>query len=180
MIVREATLADLPAILAIYNDAVVSTAATYQEEPETLPQRMVWLAQHQAEGLPVFVAEEQGWVVGWSSLNRFHVRSGWRFTLENSVYVAADARGRGIGSKLLAPLIEAAPRLGFRAILAVIDADNPASIALHQRFGFFEVGHFRSVGFKFGVWRDVIYLEKLVEGGSAPAGGASVLANSEQ
>jgi phosphinothricin acetyltransferase len=111
----------------------------------------------------VFVAvADGGRVVGWSALNRFHARPGYRFTTENSVYVAADQRGRGIGTRLLPPLIEAAQRLGLHAIIGAIDADNEASLRLHARFGFEKVAHLRQVGFKFGRWLDVVYLERLL------------------
>ena len=89
-------------------------------------------------------------------------RAGYQFTVENSVYVAADQRGRGIGKQLLAPLITAAKERGFHAIIAGIDAENQASLRLHAAFGFEKVAHLRQVGFKFGRWLDVVYLELLL------------------
>lgn len=164
VIVRDAAETDLPGILDIYNDAVLHTTATFDEEVRTLEHRRMWFAEHQQTGFPVYVAvDDRGRVVGWSSLSRFNHRSGWRFTAENSIYVAADCRGQGLGKLLLAPLLAAAERLGLRAILAVIDSENTASIRLHDRFGFAEVGRFKQVGFKFNQWRDVVYLEKLVD-----------------
>jgi phosphinothricin acetyltransferase len=87
---------------------------------------------------------------------------GYRFTSENSVYVAADQRGKGIGKLLLAPLIPSGQERGIHAVLAVIDADNAISIRLHQSFGFEKVGHFKQVGFKFDRWLDVVYMERLL------------------
>jgi phosphinothricin acetyltransferase len=101
-------------------------------------------------------------VLGWSALNPFHARVGYRFTSENSIYVAPEARGKGLGKLLLGPLIEGAKARGLHAIIAVIDATNEASIRLHAGFGFEKVGHFRETGFKFGRWLDVVYMEKLV------------------
>ena len=103
-----------------------------------------------------------GQVSGWSSLSKYHDRMGYRFTSENSIYVAESARRQGMGKALLAPLIEAARARGLRAIIAAIDASNEASIKLHRGFGFETVGHFKSVGYKFGRWLDVVYMELIL------------------
>ena len=163
MNVRPAIHEDLPGILAIYNEAVLNTTASYDYEPGTLENRVVWFEDHVRDNFPVFVAvNEAGRVVGWSALNRYRDRKGYQFTTENSVYVAADARGRGIGKLLMRPLIDAARERGLHAILAGIDAQNVASIRLHASFGFVKVAHFKEVGFKFGRWLDVVYLELLL------------------
>ena|SRR5688572_24636212 len=165
MQVRPATRTDLPAILAIYNEAVLNTTASYDYEPRTLEHRVTWFETHEEQRLPIFVAvDAEARVAGWSSLSRYHDRKGYQFTVENSVYVAAPLRGQGVGTLLLPPLIESAQALGLRAVIAAIDAENPASIRLHARFGFVQVGHFKQVGFKFGRWLDVIYMEKLLTG----------------
>jgi phosphinothricin acetyltransferase len=167
MQVRPATRTDLPSILAIYNEAVLNTTASYDYEPRTLEHRIAWFETHEAQRLPVFVAvDAEARVAGWSSLSWYHDRKGYRFTVENSVYVAAPLRGRGVGTLLLPPLIESAQALGLCAIIAAIDAENTASIRLHARFGFVQVGHFKQVGFKFGRWLDVIYMEKLLAASS--------------
>lgn len=161
--IRPATEADLPGLLEIYNDAVLHTTATYDYEPRTLEQRRQWFEDHRRDNYAVFVAvDETGRIVGWSALNPYHARPGYRFTTENSVYIAADRRGQGIGKQLLEPLIEAARSRGLHVIIAAIDATNEASLRLHARFGFEQVGHFKQVGFKFDRWLDVIYLEKIV------------------
>ena len=163
MKIRPAQRADIATILEIYNDAVLTTTASYDYEPRTLQHRMQWFEDHERIGFPMFVAEDdQRKVVGWSSLSRYHDRKGYQFTCENSIYVAAHARGRGIGKLLLDPLVESARKLGLRAIIAVIDATNEPSIRLHARCGFFEVGRFQKVGFKFGRWLDVVYMELLL------------------
>jgi L-amino acid N-acyltransferase YncA len=163
MKIRPATHADLHAILDIYNDAVLHTTASYDYEPRTIEHRQAWFEDHVANNLPVFVAvDDSGKVVGWSALNRFHDRKGYQFTVENSVYVAADQRGRGVGKLLMPPLIEGAKSQGKHAILAAIDAQNEASIRLHAAFGFEQVAHLKQVGFKFGRWLDVVYLERLL------------------
>ncbi len=161
--IRPAIAADLPGILEIYNDAVLHTTATYDYEPRTLEQRRQWFEDHQRDHYAVFVAiDETGRIVGWSALNPYHARPGYRFTTENSVYIAADRRGQGIGKQLLEPLIEAARTRGLHVIIAAIDATNEASIRLHTRFGFEQAGHFKQVGFKFGRWLDVIYMQKIL------------------
>lgn len=163
MIVRATRREDLPAILEIYNDAVLNTTATYDYEPRTLEHRIAWFEDHQKHDYAMFVAEDKdGGIVGWSALNRFHDRAGYRFTSENSVYVATNHRGRGVGTLLMPPLIEAAKRRGLHAIIAAIDATNEASIRLHARFGFEAVGHFKQTGYKFNRWLDVIYMELLL------------------
>jgi phosphinothricin acetyltransferase len=160
--IRRALRDDCPAILAIYNEAVLTTTASYDNEPRTLEHRLAWFDDHQRTDYAIFVAEDQGVVVGWSSLSRFHDRFGYRYTAENSIYIASEHRGRGIGALLLSPLIDAARTRGLHAILAAIDASNEASIRLHKRFGFEKVGHFREVGHKFNHWLDVIYMERMV------------------
>ncbi len=161
--VRPATITDVRAILEIYNDAVLNTTANYDYEPRTLEQRINWFADHEKSGHPVLVAVAPGGaVVGWSALNRYHDRPGYRFTTENSVYVAADHRGKGVGKLLMTPLVAAARERGFHAIIAAIDAANTASVRLHASFGFEQVGLFKQVGFKFGRWLDVAYMELLL------------------
>jgi phosphinothricin acetyltransferase len=163
MNVRPATRDDLPGILEIYNEAVLNTTATYDYEPRTLEHRVAWFEDHVKHNYPVFVAVNgDGRVAGWSALNRYHDRKGYQFSTENSVYVAADQRGKGTGKLLLKPLIDAARERGLHAILAGIDAQNEASIRLHAAFGFVKVAHFKQVGFKFGRWLDVVYLELLL------------------
>lgn len=164
--IRRAIQDDVPAILAIYNHAIQHTTATYDYEPHTLEQRLAWFDDHERDDLPVFVATDAaGVIVGWSSLSRYHLKPGYRFTAENSVYLSEAHRGRGLGAQLLAPLIDAARAGGLRAIIAVIDSTNEASLRLHAKFGFERVGHFRQIGFKFGRWLDVVYLERLIEPG---------------
>jgi L-amino acid N-acyltransferase len=161
--IRAATEADLPAILDIYNEAVLTTTASYDYEPRTLAHRQQWFAERQRDNYAVFVAEQpDGTIVGWSALNPYHARVGYRFTAENSIYVAALHRGKGVGKRLLKPLVEAAQARGLRAIIAAIDAANDASVRLHAAFGFEQVGLFKQVGYKFDRWLDVIYMELLL------------------
>jgi L-amino acid N-acyltransferase YncA len=153
----------LQAILDIYNDAVLTTTASYDYEPRTLEHRTVWFEDHQKHNYPMFVAvDARGTVLGWSALNPFHSRVGYQFTTENSIYIAADHRGKGIGKLLMQPLIDGARARGLHAIIAAIDAANEASVRLHARFGFEKVAHLKQVGFKFGRWLDVVYMELIL------------------
>ena len=163
MKMRPARREDLPGILEIYNDAVLKTTASYDYEPRTLEHRTTWFEDRTREQYPIFVAENEAkQVVGWSALNPFHTRMGYRFTAENSVYVAASERGKGIGKLLMEPLITGAKKRGLHAIIAVIDAENEPSIRLHAHFGFEKVGLFKEVGFKFDRWLNVVYMERIV------------------
>jgi phosphinothricin acetyltransferase len=111
----------------------------------------------------VIVTEINGLVVGWGSLAPYHERSAYRNTVENSVYVHHKYYRRGIGAALLGDLVGRARALGHHAIIAGIDGEQPASVALHVRFGFQKVGHLKQVGFKFGRWLDVIYMQLILE-----------------
>ena len=163
--VRLATHADLPAINAIYNHFVLCSTCTYQTEPTTAAEREAWFAAHGPRH-PVTVAEVAGEVVAWASLSRFHLRAAYGHTVENSVYVRHDCHRRGLGSLLLADSIGRARALGHHTIMALIDADQTASVELHRRHGFVQVGHLREVGFKFGRWLDVVYLQRMLEDGA--------------
>lgn len=159
--IRPATRDDLSAINDIYNHFVACSTCTYQEEPSTMQEREQWFAAHGAEH-PITVAEAGGAVIGWGSLSRFHARSAYRRTVENSVYVAHDRQRQGIGSALLRDLIDRAKSVGHHTIIAGIDTEQSPSVALHLRFGFEQVAHLKQVGFKFGRWLDVVYLQKML------------------
>lgn len=159
--IRLAEPSDLAAINEIYNHYVLNSTCTYQEEPSTPAEREVWFAAH-GPMYPVTVAIEGDRIVGWASLSPYHVRSAYRRTVENSVYVRPDCQRRGIGAALLGDSIERAKSLGHHSIIAAIDMDQAGSIALHEKFGFSRAGHLREVGFKFGRWLDVIYLQMLL------------------
>ena len=159
--IRLATPADLPAINAIYNHYVLHSTCTYQEEPSTVQERAAWFAAHGPK-FPVTVAERDGEVVGWGSLSRFHPRSAYRLTVENSVYVRHDIHRQGIGATLLGDLVERARSAGHHSVLALIDSEQRGSITLHEKFGFVEVARLREVGFKFARWGDVVYLQRML------------------
>lgn len=161
--IRTAGDADLAAILEIYNDAILNTTAVYDYEPHTLEMRRQWFRIKEAQGFPVFVAEENGKVVGFSSIGPFRAWAAYKYSVENSIYVAAGQRGKGIGKLLLPPLIKAASALDLHTIIAGIDATNEVSIKLHRSFGFTEVAQFKQVGYKFGCWLDLTFMQLLLK-----------------
>lgn len=153
-----ATESDLAAINDIYNHYVLNSTCTYQETPELIEDRRTWFQNHGA-GYPVVIAEQNARVVGWGALSPYHKRSAYRHTVEVSVYVHQDWHRHGIGSFILRDLITQAGAFGHHAIIAGIDADQAASIALHAKFNFRQVGRLIQVGRKFGRWLDVVYME---------------------
>ena len=160
--IRTATEEDIPTLLEIYNDIIINTTAVWHEEPHTLAMRQDWFTLKKEQGFPVFVAEENKEVIGFSTIGPFRPWFGYRYTVENSVYVATNSRGKGVANLLMPPLIEASKQLGLHAIVAGIEAGNEVSIALHEKFGFIEVAQFKEVGFKFNRWMDLKFLELIV------------------
>jgi L-amino acid N-acyltransferase YncA len=160
--IRQAVYNDLPQMLDIYNDVILNTTAVYDYEAHTMDMRRQWLETKQQQGFPVFVAEEDGVVLGFSSIGPFRAWAAYKYTVENSIYVKANCRGKGIGKLLLQPLIEASKALGMHTIVAGIDASNDASIYLHKQFGFEEVAHFKQVGYKFDKWLDLTFLQLML------------------
>lgn len=159
--IRLATLRDLPAINAIYNYYVRHSTCTYQIESESDEGRLTWFMAHGAKH-PITVAEVDGQVVGWGSLSRYRTREAYDRTVENSVYVRNDMHRRGIGSRLLKDLIDRGRAAGHHTIVALIDGDQVGSIQLHGKHGFLKVGHLKQLGYKFGRWLDVVYMQLML------------------
>ena len=160
--VRQAEETDLLQLLEIYNDIILSTTAVYDYEPHSLEMRKQWFKSKKQQGFPVFVAEEKGAIVGFSSIGPFRAWAAYKYSVENSVYVKAGERGRGIGKSLIPPLIESAKKMKIHTIVAGIDATNEVSIRLHKHFGFEEVAHFKEVGWKFNRWLDLKFLQLII------------------
>ncbi|MDO7883318.1 GNAT family N-acetyltransferase [Salinibacterium soli] len=158
MIIRDATHADLGAILEIHNAAIRDSLAIWTEEEADLADREAWLADHEAVGHPVLVAEVEGRVAGYAAYGPWRSKTGYRFTVENSVYVHDDFQRRGIGRALMVELIERARAAGIHVMVAAIEAGNAGSIAMHRALGFEEPVVLREVGTKFGQWLDVAFL----------------------
>ncbi len=161
---------DVAAITAIYAHHVLHGTGSFETEPPSGQDMALRRADVLAKGLPYLVAEEGGRVLGFAYCNWFKPRPAYRYSAEDSVYVAHEAGGMGLGRLLLDALAGAAQAVGVRKLLAVIgDSANAASIAVHRAAGFTEVGVMRSVGWKFGAWRDIVLMEKPLGAGDTTA-----------
>ncbi len=166
MIVRTATAADADALAAIYADAVVNGFGTFEEDPPSAADMDARRRAIQDRGLPYLVAELDGQVLGFAYAGPFRLRAAYRYTLEDSVYVAPEAKGNGVGRAVLTAVIEACEALGVRQLMAVIgDSGNSGSVGLHRALGFEQTGVGRSVGFKHGRWVDIVHMQKPLNGG---------------
>lgn len=159
LILRDATEADLPAILAIYNHAVAETTAIWNEILVDLDNRKAWYDLRQARGFPILVAEVEGRIAGYASYGDWRPFDGFRQSVEHSVYVDKDHYGRGLGKALMSALIERARAGNIHVMVAAIEAGNTGSIALHKSLGFRLVGTHHEVGKKFGRWLDLTMME---------------------
>ncbi len=154
------------AITAIYAHHVLHGTGTFETTPPTAADMTTRRADVLSRGLPYLVAEQDGEVLGFAYCNWFKPRPAYRFSAEDSIYVADAARGMGLGRTLLAALCEAAEAAGVRKLLAVIgDSANQGSVGVHRSAGFTQIGVMRSVGWKFGAWRDVVLMEKALGAG---------------
>lgn len=169
MILRDALPADIPGITLIYNDAVAHSTAIWNETLVDTANRLAWLADRQRAGYPVLVATDAAdEVIGYASFGDWRAWDGYRHTVEHSVYIRADQRGKGLGEQLMRALIERAGALGKHVMVAGIEAGNRGSIALHEKLGFEQVGHLREVGAKFGTWLDLVFLQLKLDQRIAP------------
>lgn len=160
VLIRDATGADLPKIVAILNQAIAETTALWTDEPETLESRRAWLDARRMAGSSVIVAERHGEVVGFGSVAPFRSQAGFRHTVEHSLYVDPAAKRGGIGRALLTALEGQARASRMHAMVGAIAADNEASLALHRAAGFLETGRMPEVGIKFGRRLDLVLVQK--------------------
>lgn len=169
--IRLATQDDLPAITAIYGHHVRHGTGTFETEPPSLAEMTQRHADVLGRGLPYLAAEEAGQILGFAYCNWFKPRPAYRFSAEDSIYVAPGTQGRGVGRLLLTALSERAEAAGVRKLIAVIgDSANAGSIGVHAAVGFTPVGVLKSCGWKFDRWLDVVLMEKwLGAGDSTPA-----------
>ncbi len=158
--IGDAREADLAAIVAIYNEVLLTSTAIFSDTPATLDERAEWWRARLARGYPVLVARDPSGVLGFASFGDFRAWPGYRFTVEHSVHVRGDGRGRGTGSALVRALIARAAALGKHVMIGGVDGANAASIRFHERLGFERVGELREVGCKFGRWLDLVFLRR--------------------
>jgi L-amino acid N-acyltransferase len=151
--------ADLDEILSIYNEVIRNSTAVYQEV-ELSPERgEAWFAAKLASGFPFLVARDESGVTGFGSFGEFRAWPCYRHSVEHSVHVRLDRRGKGLGRALVVELMSRAAAMHKHVMIAGIDAENAASIKLHESLGFSKVGQFHEVGFKFGRWLDLVFLQ---------------------
>ena len=163
MIIRDAAEADLPALRDIFNDAVLNTTAIWMDNVVDLANRQAWFAARAQQGYPILVADNAaGEVVGYASFGDWRPFDGFCHTVEHSVYIRADQRGKGLGPLLLAALIERAKACDKHVMVAAIESGNAASIGLHQHLGFAITGQMPQVGRKFGRWLDLTFMQLIL------------------
>ncbi len=163
--IRDAVEADLQAILDIYNALIPTTTVAWSETLQTLSQRRAWFRALRENGFPVIIAEQAGEVIGFAAYGSFRgagLWPGYRFTVEHLLYVRDGIRQGGVGRALMERLIELARAAGIHVMVGAIDADNEASLRFHQRLDFVEVARMPEIGHKFGAWRDLVFVQRIL------------------
>lgn len=159
MQIREAVQSDLEQITAIYNEVLTHTTAIYNDRPATVEERISWWRSRLAQGYPVLVAEDDGTIAGFATFGDFRAWPGYRYTVEGTVHIHSDARGKGVGTDLLKAILARAKMLGKHVMIAGVDSENTASLRFLERFGFERAGHLREVGYKFDRFLDLVFLQ---------------------
>ena len=162
--IRDATPADAAAIAAIYAPLVTDTIVSFEEEPPSADE----MAERIAASHVWLVAEDEGEVVGYAYGARFHPRAAYRWSAESSIYLAPDARGRGLGKKLVAALLQRLKEMGFVNVFGGVALPNPASERLLDSFGFQKIAHWEHAGFKLDAWHDVSWRQLTLQEPTVP------------
>jgi len=157
--IDSATRGDLAQILAIYNEVIRNSTAVYTEEELAPAGGEAWFDAKMGQGFPLIVARDASGIAGFGTFGDFRAWPCYRHSVEHSVHVRSDRRGRGVGRALVSELLARAAGMRKHVMIAGIDADNAVSIGLHRSLGFTSVGHFHEVGFKFGRWLDLVFME---------------------
>jgi phosphinothricin acetyltransferase len=158
--IRPAKLSDLNAITEIYNEAILTTNATFDNKPKTVAEQKVWFTAHDARH-PVMVAEQGKVVVGWASLSQWSDRCAYADTAEISIYIKQELRNQGVGKKLMSAIMREGGRVGLHTVIARITEGNQHSLRLHEKTGFENIGVMREVGLKFGKLLDVRLMQRI-------------------
>lgn len=160
--IREANLSDVPAILEITNYEILNSTVLYEYEPRTIEQQTDWFNEKLVHNWPIIVAESETRVIGFGTFGSFRARPAYSKSIEHSVYVHKDYRGKTTGNALMVELIRLAKEGGFHTMIAGIDSSNQGSVEFHRKFGFEVVGTFKEVGFKFDKWLDVVFMQLML------------------
>ena len=166
--IRHAQTADLGAVLDIYNDAILHTTSVYYYKPHTIEVMVPWYEEKVRDGFPVLVFEENDRVIGFATFGPFRARPAYKYTVEHSVYVHKDYRGRGVGTRLMMDLIKIANEREYATMVAGIDSSNEGSRIMHENLGFTNCGTVKRVGYKFGKWLDVTFYQYGLRGPTTP------------
>ncbi|MGA7110777.1 MAG: N-acetyltransferase family protein [Terracidiphilus sp.] len=159
MQIRDAVEVDFEQITAIYNEVLTHSTAIYNDRPFTIEERLTWWRSRQDQAYPVLVAADDNHIAGFATFGDFRSWPGYRFTVEGTVHIHAEARSRGVGTALLKEIVERARALGKHTMIAGVDSENAASLRFLERFGFERVAHLREVGFKFDRYLDLVFLQ---------------------
>jgi L-amino acid N-acyltransferase len=160
--ISTAAQGQLSEIRDIYNEVIRNSTAVFSDVEVTLENREAWLDAKRTAGFPVLAAVDPTGVVGFGTFGEFRAWPGYRYSVEHSVHVRADCRGRGAGRALLQALLQEAARMQMHVMIAGIDAQNVTSIALHEKLGFKTVGELKEIAFKFGRWLDLKFMQRLI------------------
>ncbi|MGE7944572.1 N-acetyltransferase family protein [Lysinibacillus xylanilyticus] len=150
---------DLPEVLAIYNDIILTSKAVYRYETQSLEEKKQWFKEQQASSNPLLIFDENGIVAGFATYSQFRPYPGYKHTMEHSVYVHKDHYQKGIATKLMHELIRIAEEQGVKTLVAGIDGENMSSIKAHEKLGFEYAGTIKNAGFKFGQWLDLVFYQ---------------------
>ena len=162
-LIRIATETDLPAIVAIYNEAIPGRTATADTTSVTVEDRVEWFRKHDPSAHPIFVCEDSGQIIGWTSLSPFYGRPAYKKTVEVSTYVTSQRQRAGIGTCLRSHVLSVCPRYGIKTLLSFVFAHNIASIRLNEKFGFAKWGHLPRIAELGGIERDLVIMGKRLE-----------------
>jgi len=157
--IRNATMVDLPSILKIVNYEIEHTTSIYDYEKRSLKDQTDWYKNKISEKMPVILAVENGDILGYGTFGIFRPWDGYQFSVEHSIYLDKNSRGKGTGKIIMSELIDFAKKKGFHTMIAGVDANNTKSIKFHTNFGFREVGRFNQIGYKFEKWLDLIFMQ---------------------
>lgn len=168
MNIRLATQHDIPAILSIFNEALIHTTAVYSYQPASLSEQLEWFKHKTQAGIPILVAEDDLGVTGYVTYGPFRVRPAYKYTVELSIYVDQRARNTGVGKALMGEILKVCEAKALKTLICGIDSENTASIALCQKFGFTHAGSLKQVGYKFGRWLDLEFYQLQLSGPTRP------------
>ncbi len=168
MNLRQATENDIPAILSIFNDALLTTTAVYSYQPASLLEQLEWFRHKTEAGIPVLVSEDDQGIIGYVTYGLFRIRPAYKYTMELSIYVDKRAQNQGVGKALMMEILKVCEAKELKTLICGIDSENTASIALCQKFGFTHSGSLKKVGYKFGHWLDLEFYSLELKGPAHP------------